>query len=133
MVAVEAKGQGEGQGQRAVVRRRADPVNMADLTAGRDVGRGESVIDDILVVSEDEGEGARRMGVEGGPGQPSAPNVPAAAMKSILPEVRRQEEDKGRRGQLAGGAAGSGDSSVRTEGRERPGKGGERAGGDVRG
>ena len=35
------------------------------------------------------------MAVEGGPGQPSAPNVPAAAMKSILPEVRRQEEGKG--------------------------------------
>ena len=57
------------------------------------------------------------MAVEGGPGQPTAPNVPAAAMKSILPEVRRKEEDQGRRGQPAAGAAESGDSSVRTEGR----------------
>ena len=45
--------------------------------------RRESVIADILEVSEDEGEGTGRMAVEGGPGQPSAPNVPAAAMKSI--------------------------------------------------
>ena len=51
-----------------------------DLMAGLDAGRGESVVDDILVVSEDEGEGARGMAVEGGPGQPTAPNVPAAAM-----------------------------------------------------
>ena len=85
----------------------------------------ESVIADILEVSEDEGEGAGRMAVEGGPGQPSAPNVPAAAMKSILPEVRRQEEGKGRRGQLEAGAAGSGDSSVSTGGRGRTGKGGK--------
>ena len=125
MVAAEAEGQGEGQGQRAVVRRRADPFNMADLIAGGDVGRGESVVDDILVVLEDEGEGARRMAVQGGSGQPTAPNVPAAATKSILPEVRRQEEDKGRRGQPAAGAAGSGDSSVRTGGRGRTGKEGK--------
>ena len=100
-----------------------DPFNMADLMAGGDVWRGVSVVDDILVVSEDEGEGARRIAVKGGPGQPTAPNVLAAAMKSILPEVRRQEEDKGRRGQPAAGATGSGDSSVRTGGRERTGKG----------
>ena len=35
------------------------------------------------------------MAVEGNPGQPTAPNVPAAAMTSILPEVNRQEEGKG--------------------------------------
>ena len=79
----------------------------------------ESVIADILEVSENEGEGAGRMTVEGGPGQPSAPNVPAAAMKSILPKLRRQEEGKGGRGQLEAGAAGSGDSSVSTGGRGR--------------
>ena len=121
----KAEGQGEGQGQQAVVRRRANRFNMAELMAGGDVGRGESVVNDILVVLEDEGEGARRMTVEGGPGQLTAPNVPAAALKSILPEVRRKEEDKGRRGQPAAGAAGSGDSSVRTRGRGRTGKGGK--------
>ena len=52
------------------------------------------------------------MAVEGDPGQPSAPNVPAAAMKSILPEVRKQEKCKGGRGQPEAGVAGSGDSSV---------------------
>ena len=85
----------------------------------------ESVVADILEVSEDEGEGAGRMAVEGGPGQPLAPNVPAAAMKSILPEVRRQEEGKGGRGQLEAGASGRGDSSVSTGGRGRTGKGGK--------
>ena len=54
-----------------------------------------------------------------------APNVPAAAMKSILPEVRRQKEGKGGRGQLEAGAARSGDSSVSTGGRGRTGKGGK--------
>ena len=98
---------------------------MADLMAGGDVGSGESVVDDILVVSEDEAEGARRMAVEGGQGQPTAPNVPAAAMKSIFREVRRQDEDKGRRGQPAAGAAGSGDISVRTGGSGGTGKGGK--------
>ena len=124
MVAAEAEGQGEGQGQQAVVRRRADPFNITELVAGGDAGRGESVVNDILVVLEDEGEGARRMAVVGGPGQPTAPNVPAAAMKSILPEVRRKEKVKDRRGQPAAGAAGSRVSSVRTGGRGRTAKGG---------
>ena len=108
-----AEGQGEGQGQRAAEGPRADPFNVVDVRAGMDMRRREwrsqreSVVADILEVSEDEGEGAGMMAVEGGPGQPSAPNVPAAAMKSILPEVRRQEEGKGGRGQLEAGAAGS--------------------------
>ena len=121
--AAEAEGQGERQGRRAVVRRRADPFNIADVMEGVDMGRGESVVADSLEVSEDEGEGARRMVVEGGPGQPSAPNVPAAAMKSILPDVRRQEECKGGRGQPEAGAAKSGDRSA--GGRGRTGKGGK--------
>ena len=129
VVAAEAEGQGEGQGQQAVVRRRADLFNIAYLMAGGDAGRGAPVVDDILVVLEDEGEGARRMVVDGCPGQPTAPSVPAAAMKSIRPELRRREEDKGRRGQPAAGAAGSGDSSVRTGGRGGTGKGGKRQAG----
>ena len=88
-------------------------------------GRRESVVADILEVSEDEEEGAGRMAVGGSPGQPLAPNVLAAAMKFILPEVRRQEEGKGGRGQPEVGAAGSGDSSVSAGGRGRTGKGGK--------
>ena len=87
--------------------------------------RRESVVADILEVSEHEGERAGRIAVEGGPGQPSAPNVPAAAMKSILPEEWRQEEGKGGRGQPETGSAGSGDSSVSAGGRGRTGKGGK--------
>ena len=130
-VAAGAEGQGEGKGQRAAEGPRADPFNVVDVRAGMDMRRREwrsqrvSVVADILEVSEDEGEGVGRMAVEGGPGQPSAPNLPAAAMKSILPEVRRQEEGKGGRGQLEAGAAGSGDSSVSAGGRGRTGKGGK--------
>ena len=97
-VAAGAEGQGEGQGQRAAEGPGADPFNVVNVRAGVDVRRREwrsqreSVIADILEVSEDEGAGAGRMVLEGGPGEPSAPNVPAAAMKSILREVRRQEE-----------------------------------------
>ena len=130
-VAAGAEGQREAQGQRAAEGPGADPLSVGDVRADVDVRRKEwrsqreSVIADILEVSEDEGEGAGRMAVEGGPGQPLAPNVPAAAMKSILPEVRRQEEGMGGRGQLEAGAAGSGDSSVSTGGRGRTGKGGK--------
>ena len=130
-MAAGAEGQGEGQGQRAAEGPRADPFNFVDVRAGMDMRRREwrsqreSVVADILEVSEYEGEGAGRMAVEGGPGQPSAPNVPAAAMKSILPEVRRQEEGKGGRGQLEAGAAGSGDSSVSAGERGWTGKGGK--------
>ena len=53
MVAAEAEGQGEEQGQQAVVRPRADLFNLAELMPGGDVGQGGSVVDDILVVSED--------------------------------------------------------------------------------
>ena len=129
--AAGAEGQGEGQGQRAAEGPGVDPFSVRDVRAHVDVRRKEkrsqreSVIADILEVSEDEGEGAGRMAVEGGPGQLSAPNVPAAAMKSILPEVRRQEEGKGGRGQLAAGAAGSGDSSVSTGGKGGTGKKGK--------
>ena len=130
-VAAGAEGQGEGQGQRAAEEPGAGPFNVGDVRADVDVRRKEwrsqrqSVIADILGVSEDEGEGAGRMAVKGGPGQLSAPNVPAAAMKSILPEVRRQEEGKGGRGQLEAGAAGSGDSRVSTGARGQTGKGGK--------
>ena len=128
-VAAGAEGQGEGQGQGAAVGPRADAFNIADVRAGVDMrrrewrDRRESVVADILEVSGDEGEGTGRMAVERGPGQTSAPNVPAAAMKSILPEVRRQEEGKGGRGQPEARVAGSRDSSVSAGGRGRTGKG----------
>ena len=126
---LRGKGRGSGKGRRKGPR--ADPFNVADVGAGMDMRRREwrsqreSVVADILEVSEDEGDGAGRMAVEGGPRQPSAPNVPAAAMKCILLEVRRQEEGKGGRGQLEAGAAGSRDSSVSAGGRGRTSKGGK--------
>ena len=113
------EGQGEGQGQRAAEGPGVHPFSVGDVRADFDVTRKEkrsqreSVIADILEVLEDEGEGAGRMVVEEGPGQPSAPNVLAAAMKSILPEVRIQEEGRG------------GDSSVSTGGKGRTGKKGK--------
>ena len=61
----------------------------------------------------------------GAEGQPTAPNVPAAAMKSILPEVRRVEGGKSRQGRAGAGAAEGRDSGVRTGGRELTGKGGK--------
>ena len=58
-----AEGQRAEQGEQVVVRRRADPFNLAESNR-----LGGSVVHDILVVSEDEGEEARRMAVEGSPG-----------------------------------------------------------------
>ena len=117
-----AGGQGEERGEQAAARRPADPFIL--VVSDR---LGGLVVDDILVVSKDEGYEARRMAVEGGQGQPRAPNVPAAAMKSILPEVLRKEEVKGRRGR-----AGKGHRSTHRkawpdkQGRERAG-GGDRS------
>ena len=74
-VAAGAEGQGEGQGQRVAEGPRTEPFNITDVMAGVDMrrrewrDRRESVVADILEVSEDEGEGAGRMAVEGGPGQ----------------------------------------------------------------
>ena len=69
----------------------------------------------------------RGMVVAGGQRQPAVPNVPAAAMKLILPAVQRKQEGKGGRGQqeqerqAAGAPAGTqGDRSGRArEGRNR--------------
>ena len=68
-MAAGAEGQGEGQGQRAAEGPRVDPFNIVDVSAGVDMRRREcrdwreSVVADILEVSEDEGEGAGRMAV----------------------------------------------------------------------
>ena len=62
-VAAGAEGQGEGQGQRAAEGPLADPFNNADVRAGVDMrrrewrDRRESVVADILEVSEDGGRG----------------------------------------------------------------------------
>ena len=120
VVAAGAEGQGDQRGEQAVARRRADPFNLAE--SDRLDG---SVVDDILVVSEDEGEEARKMAVEGDPGQLAAPNLPAAAMTCIISEVRRKDEGKSRRERAEVGAAESGDSGVRTGGQGRTGKGGK--------
>ena len=69
----------------------------------------------------------------GGQRQPTAPNVPAAAMKLILPEVRRKEEGIGSRGRTGAAAAEGGDSGVHTGGREQTGKGGKGQVGGIRG
>ena len=69
VVAAGAEGQGEERREQAVARRRADPFNLAE--SDRLDG---SVVEHILVVSENEGEEARRMAVEGGPGQRGAPS-----------------------------------------------------------
>ena len=115
MVAAGAEGQGEEREEQAVARRRADLYNLAE----------SNMLDDILVVSEDEGEEERRRAVERGPGQPAAPNVPAAAMRSILPELQKNEEGKSRRGRAEAGAAESGHSRVRTGGQGQTGKAGK--------
>ena len=120
VVAVGAEGQGVERAEQAVAGRRADPFNLAE--SDRLDG---SVVDDILLVSENEGEGARRMTVEGGPGQPAAPKGPAAAMKYILTEVQRKGEGKRRRGRAEGGAAESRGSGVRTGGQGRTCNGGK--------
>ena len=99
VAAAGAGGKGEERGEHAA-RPRADPLNLAERDR-----LGGSVVPDIHVVLEDEGEEARRMAVKGGQRPPTAPNVPAAAMKSTLPEVQRKEEDKGRRGRTGAGAA----------------------------
>ena len=94
-----------------------------DKGGQEEVGRGGA--EGVAAGAERQGEGQGQRAVEGGPGQPSAPNVLAAAMKFILPEVRSQEAGKGGRGQLEAGAAGSRDSSVSAGGRGRTGKGGK--------
>ena len=120
VAATGAGGKGEERGEHAAARPRVDPFNLAESDR-----LGGSVVADILVVSEGEGEEARRMAVEGGQGQPMAPNEPPAAMKSILPEVQRKEEGKCRRGRTGAGTAEGRDSRVRTGGGEHTGKGGQ--------
>ena len=80
VAAAGAGGNGEERGEHAAASPRGDPFNLAESDR-----LGGSVVADILVVSEDEGEEARRMALEGGQGQPTASNVRAAAIKSILP------------------------------------------------
>ena len=65
------------------------------------------------------------MALAGGQRQRTAPDVTAAAMKSILLAVRRKEDGKGRRGRTGAGAAEGGDSAVRTGGQGQTGKGGK--------
>ena len=68
----------------------------ADLFSPAESDRpGASVVADILEVSEEEGEGMGKMVVARGQRPPRLPNVPAAALKSILPAVQRREEGKG--------------------------------------
>ena len=120
VAAAGAGGKGEERGEPAAAQPRAVPFNPADNER-----LGGSVVADILPVSEDEGEGAGRIAVEGVQRQPTARIVPAATMKLILLEVQRKGECKGRRGRTGAGAAEGGDSGVCTGGREQTGKGGK--------
>ena len=120
VVEAGVQGQGKERGDQAVARRRADPFNLAESDR-----LGGSLVDNIILVSEDQGEEARRMALERGQRQPAAPNVPAAAMKCILSEVRRKEEGKSRRGQAGAGAAEGGDRGVSKGRQEQTGKGGK--------
>ena len=87
---------------------------------------GASVVDDILEVSHGEAEeAARGRGVAGGPRQPAVPNVPAAAMKCVLPEVREKGKGKGWKGIPRAGERGQqgGRGAGWTGGRTGKGKG----------
>ena len=86
---------------------------------------GASVVTDILEVSEEEGEGAGRMAVVGGQRQLVAPNVPAAAIKGILPAVQRKEEGKGERGQPGTGVTGCVSTGGHIGGQGQTGTGGK--------
>ena len=67
----------------------ANPYNAAEYDRS-----GMSLVDDILK-AEPEAEVRGRVAVAGGQRQPAAPNVPLAAMKSVLPEV--EGENQGQR------------------------------------
>ena len=62
------------------------------------------------------------MAVKGGKRQPTAPDVPATAIKSILLEVQRKKEGKGTRGLTGARATEGGDSGMRTGGQVQTGK-----------
>ena len=135
-VAAEAEGRGEGQGQRAAEGLGPDPFNVVDVRAGMDMRRREwrsqreSVIADILEVSEDEGEGAVRTAVEGGPGQPSA----AGGCHEVHPPGGAESGGRQGRPRAARGGGGKERRQQRKHRRERAdGPGRERAGRDVRG
>ena len=74
------------------------------------------MVAETLEVSDEEGEGAERMVMAGGQRQPAAPNVAAAAMKWILPEVQRKEEGKGGQGRPGTGGTGHGGTGESTGG-----------------
>ena len=93
MEAAEAGGKAGERGEPEATGPRADPFNLAESDR-----LGALVVADILEVSEEEGEEARRMVLAGSQRLPAAPDVLLADMKSILPAVQRKEEGKGRRG-----------------------------------
>ena len=78
VTAAGAGGKGEERGEHAAARPRADPFNLAESNR-----LDWSVVADILLVSEDEGEEASRMAVKAGQRQPTAHNGAEAAIKSI--------------------------------------------------
>ena len=96
-----AGGKGGGQGEPKLKGPRADPFNQAEYDRV-----GTLVVDDVVEVLEVRAEETGRMAVGGGQRQAAAPNVPAAAMKSILPEVQGKGDGKGGKGRQGGGGTG---------------------------
>ena len=120
MEATEAGGNGGERGEPEAMRPQKDPFNPAESDR-----LGGSVVAHVLEVSEHEGEGTSRMVVAGGQRQPVAPNVPAAAMRLILPVGPRKEEGKCRQGLTGVGAVEGGGSGVRPGGQRRTRKEGK--------
>ena len=79
MEAAGGGGKGGEPGEPNVMEPRADPFDPAEYSRV-----GMSVVEDILEVSDTEAKDTGSSAVAGVQRQPAAPNVPAAAMKSIL-------------------------------------------------
>ena len=90
VAAAGAGGKGEQRGEHAAARPRADPFNLAE--SGR---LGGLVVADILVVSEEEGEEARRMALAGGPEAADCTKC-AGSCHEVVP-LRAAEEGGGQR------------------------------------
>ena len=81
LAAAETGRKGEEREEHAAAKPLVDPFNLAESDR-----LGGSVVADILLVSEDEPEEARRMAVKGGQRQRTAPNVPAAIYSIPMPQ-----------------------------------------------
>ena len=132
-----AEGQGKGQGQRAAEGPRADPFNVVDVRAGMDMSKREwrsqreSVVADILAVSEDEGGGGGEDGDGGRPRTAVGPQC-AGGCQEVHPPGSAEAGGRQGRPRAARGGSGMEQRQQRKRRRERAdGQGRERAGRDV--